>query len=232
MVLDWADGVRLDAWKELVEKRWLKEDAEFAAMAMRNADNRGDGGTHCGGNRSFERFMAKLVCIYMEQPSFISCHVSYLTITFLFVMQVAEAQPGEEITEMYAYDKFRLKNPDLSLPQLQLPVYFGHAQEDIRNYCNMVQEKYPEVEDARYVETDDESLLLSGHGLPHGRLRCLNTVAKPRLTTSFTRLKSTLTADSPPIPPRRQPRGSTSTSDVSFPHSHPFSNFCSCMAKC
>ena len=42
------------------------------------------------------------------------------------------------------------------------------------------------MEDARYVETDDESLLLSGHGLPHGRLRCLNTVAKPRITTSFT----------------------------------------------
>ena len=39
MVPDWADGVRLDAWKELVEKRWLKEDAEFAAVARRNADN-------------------------------------------------------------------------------------------------------------------------------------------------------------------------------------------------
>ena len=84
MVPDWADGVRLDAWKELVEKRWLKEDAEFAAVAMRNADNRGDGGTHCGGNRSFERFMAKLVCIYMEQTLiyFLSCFLLDHNISF------------------------------------------------------------------------------------------------------------------------------------------------------
>ena len=93
------------------------EDQEFAAVARRNTENRGDGGTHYARNRSFERFIGKLVCIYMEQPSFISRHVSYLIrITFLFVMQVAEAPPGEEITEMYAYDKMRLKKPDLSLP--------------------------------------------------------------------------------------------------------------------
>ena len=58
--------------------RWLLEDQEFAAMANRNAMNRGEGGTHCGGSRSFQRFFAKLVWIYMEQPSFISCHVSLL----------------------------------------------------------------------------------------------------------------------------------------------------------
>ena len=46
---------------------------------------------------------------------------------------------------MYAYDKMRLKKPDLSLPQPQLAAYFGAAQEHIGNYRNMVQEKYPEV---------------------------------------------------------------------------------------
>ena len=145
---------------------------------------------------------------------------------------MADAEPGEEITEMYAYDQFRLKARDLSLPQPQIPVYYGNAEEHIGNYCTMMKEMHPEVDFPLFEETDDEVVLLSGHGLEHGRTKCLNTVVRPRLTTSFTRLKSTLTEDSHPIPPRSQPRGSTSTSDVSFPHSHPFSNFCYCMAKC
>ena len=146
---------------------------------------------------------------------------------------MADAAPGEVITEMYAYDLFRAKKGiDLSLPQPQLPVYYGNAEEHISDYCTLMKEKHPEVDFPLYVPTDDEVVLLSGHGLEHGRTKCLNPVIRPRLTTSFTRLKSTLTSDSPPIPPRRQPRRSTSTYDVSFPHSHPLSNFCYCMAKC
>jgi hypothetical protein len=46
--------------------RWLRVDEEFAAMSMRNSENRGDGGTHRVGNRSFDRFKGKKVCTYME----------------------------------------------------------------------------------------------------------------------------------------------------------------------
>ena len=200
-------------------------------MARRNAKNRGEGGTHCGGNRSFQRFFEDLVCISMEQPLFIFCHVSYLIrITFLFVMQVANAKPGEVITEMFAYDKYRSKrHRDPKLPPPQLPVYYGNAEEHIEDYVTLMKEKHPHMDAPLCEETDDDVVLLSGRGLEHGRTKCLNPVIRPCLTTSYSRLKSTLTFDGPPIPPRRQPRRSTSTYDVSFPHSHPLSNFCYCM---
>ena len=44
--------------------KWLKEDEEFAAVARRNAENRGDGGTHCAGNRSYTRFKGKMVLLH------------------------------------------------------------------------------------------------------------------------------------------------------------------------
>jgi hypothetical protein len=56
-----------------------------------------------------------------------------------------------------------------------------------------------------HVETDEESLLLSRHGLQHGHLRVLNTKVNPILTTNFTHLKAVHTKDSPPIPPRCHP---------------------------
>ena len=215
VVPDWADGTRLDAWKELVKTRWLLEDQEFAAVARRNAKNRGEGGTHRGGNRSFQRFFEDLVCISMEQVLVIFCHVSYLIrITFLFVMQVAKAKPGEVITEMIAYDKYRSKRKDPKLTEPQLPEYYGNAGEHIGDYITEMKEKYPHLDFPLEEETDDDVVLLSGHGLEHGRTKCLNPVIRPRLTTSFTRLKSTRSSDSPPIPPRRQSR--TSTHDVSF----------------
>jgi len=57
----------------------------------------------------------------------------------------------------------------------------------------MVQSRHPEVDDPRRAETDEESLVLSGHGLQHGRLKVLNSKVKHSLTTSFTRLKAVLT---------------------------------------
>ena len=69
----WANG-KEDAWEALA-KRWLGEDAEFKAVSLRNQANRGDEGTHCAGNRNHDRFKAKMVCIYMERPAFISRHV-------------------------------------------------------------------------------------------------------------------------------------------------------------
>jgi hypothetical protein len=145
-------------------------------------------------------------------------------------MQVAEAPPGEEIHNIMVYDMMRRKKPDASVPLDSLPEYYGNAREHIEDYYRMVQSRHPEVDDPRHAETDKESLVLSGHGLHHGRLKVLNTKVKHTLTTSFTRLKVVLTPDSAPIPPRDQPR--RPKYDVSFPHFHPLCDFRSCMAKC
>ena len=123
---------------------------------------------------------------------------------------------------------------DLSLPQPQLPMYYGDAGEKMEKYYEKYRERHPHVDFPKYEETDEESLLLSGGGLPHGRLPCLNAKVMPTLSTSYTRLKASLPKDSPLIPPPRQTRASTyrdPMNDVSFPHSHPLSNFCYYMAK-
>ena len=159
-------------------------------------------------------------CIYFSSCSYL------LTMPFLFAMQVADRPEGEVIYDAMVYEKMRMKKPDLSQPQpQQFPEYFGHAQEARDAYCATVMARHPEVEDPLSVETDEESLLLSSHGLPHGRLEWMNAAVKHSLTTSFTKVKATNT--SAPIPPRRQSR--RPTYDVSFHH---LSYFRSCMAKC
>ncbi|XP_071679743.1 uncharacterized protein [Lolium perenne] len=70
----------------------------------------------------------------------------------------------------------------------------------------MVRHRHPEVDDPMSAEVDEESLVLSSGGLPHGRLAMLNKAVKHTLTTTFTRLKAGLTKDSPPLPPRRRAR--------------------------
>lgn len=144
-------------------------------------------------------------------------------------MQVAEAQPGEVIHDVAVYEMMRRKKPNYSEPQPSLPVYFGTAQNDLGNYSTMVKARHPHVDDPIHAEIDEESLVLSGHGLQHGRLKILNKKVKPTLSTSFSRLKATYPADGPPIPPRGQPR--RSAEDVSFSRFHHLYDFCSCMAN-
>jgi hypothetical protein len=122
---------------------------------------------------------------------------------------------------MMVYDAMRMKKADPRLPQPQEPEYYGHGKNNIDNYCETVKERHPHVIDPMREETDEESLLLSGGGLPHGRLPCLNQKVKPTLTTSYTRLKASHPKDSPHIPPPRQTRRATGRDTVSFPHSHP-----------
>jgi hypothetical protein len=148
----------------------------------------------------------------------------------MFAMQVAEAPPGEKIHDIMVYDMMRRKRPDASAPPDAAPQYYGNAGEHIESYCQIVQSRHPEVDDPRRAETNEESLVLSGHGLQHGHLKVLNTKVKHSLTTSITHLKAVLTPDSAPIPPRDQPR--RPKYDVSFPHFHPLCDFRSCMAKC
>ena len=140
-------------------------------------------------------------------------------------MQVAEAREGEVIHDALVYEKMRMKKPDLTQPQPNWPEYFGNAKEGIVDYCNMVKARHPEVSGPLDVDTD-ESLLLSSHGLGHGRLNFMNAAVKHSLSTTYTRVKAVNTSDIP-LPPHRQPR--QPTYDVSFYH---LSYFCSCMAKC
>ena len=142
---------------------------------------------------------------------------SYLIrITFLFAMQVSERPEGEVITDAMVYDKMRMKRPDLSQPQPQpYAEYFGNAKEAITEYCRVVQERHPEVADPLEVVTDEEALLLSSRGLGHGRLDFMNAAVKHNLTTTYTRVKSGLTADSTSLPRRPKPR--RPTVDVSIP---------------
>ena len=151
--------------------------------------------------------------------------------TFPFAMQRAALGPEEEMSDLEIYNKMRLKKPDLSQPQPSLPEYFGTYAEDVENYCEMVRHRHPEVDDPMSAEVDEESLVLSSGGLPHGRLAMLNKAVKHTLTTTFTRLKAGLTKDSPPLPPHRRARQQPAY-DVSFPHFHPLSDFRSYIAKC
>lgn len=146
---------------------------------------------------------------------FPSC--SYLIrITFLFAMQVSEYPEGFVITDAMVYDRMRMKKPDLSQPQPQEhPEYFGRAGEFITSYRHVMKERHPEVDDPLEMETDQEALLPSSRGLPHGRLGFLNAAEKHKLSTSFTRVKSGLSADSTCIPPRGKTR--RPAYDVSIP---------------
>jgi hypothetical protein len=137
----------------------------------------------------------------MECITFIFPSCSYfIRITFLFAMQVAEALPGEEIHDVMVYDMMRRKKPVASAPPDAAPQYYGNAGEHIEDYCQIVQSRHLEVDDPRCAETDEESLVLSGHGLQHGRLKVLNAKVKHSLTTSFTRLKAILTPYQCPYP--------------------------------
>ena len=59
MIPDWAEH-KEDAWEALVT-RWVGGNPDFDAVSKRNNANRGDQGTHSGGNRNLDRYMEKLV---------------------------------------------------------------------------------------------------------------------------------------------------------------------------
>ncbi|KAK1678238.1 hypothetical protein QYE76_039086 [Lolium multiflorum] len=169
---EWAEQHR-EAWEELIRARWLRQDEEFAAVSRRNMENRGTGGTHCAGNRDYTRFKGK---------------------------KVAEAPPGVVLHDAQIYDMMRTKQkPNPALPQ---PQYYGNAKAAKEDYCDMVKSRHPEVDDPLSIPVDEESLVLSGHGRPHGRFPWMNKAVKPTHSTSYTRLKHTLTADSPQPRPR------------------------------
>jgi hypothetical protein len=124
-------------------------------------------------------------------------------------------ETGVMPTDMQVWLAMRLAPPDLSEPQLALPLYYGNTAEDFSSYSGTLQDFHPEVDDPAAVEVDETSVIVSGRGWQHGRYRILNAVIQP--TTTLTRVKATLTADCPSIPP---PRRTTTRVDVSYSHFH------------
>jgi hypothetical protein len=130
-------------------------------------------------------------------------------------LAMQEADLGRQVSDLTAWQRMKMKKPDLQQPQPSLPEFYGTAEEDLRTYVETVQSLHPEVDDPIAEEADEASLILASGGSAHGRLRILNSVTTP--TTTITRLRAILPADS--ILPHRQPRRSTSI-DVSLSRFH------------
>jgi hypothetical protein len=115
-------------------------------------------------------------------------------------MQFCET--GVMPTDMQVWLAMRLAPPDLSEPQPALPLYYDNTAEDFSFYSDTLQGFHPEVDDPAVVEVEETSVIVSGRGRQHGCYRVLNAVIQP--TTTLTRVKATLTADFPSIPPPRR----------------------------
>src|SRR3954466_1738512 len=142
--------------------------------------------------------------------------------TYNISLAMQEGKLGRPVGDFEAWDSMRMKKPDLSQPQPQLPEYFGTAQEDCARYLEVMVGFNPELEDARTAEPDERALVVSGGGLQHGRQRVMDKMTPRTPTLSLTRIKATLGADDPAPPPRRRP--SQLGYDVSSSHFHPFSD--------
>ena len=112
---------------------------------------------------------------------------------------------GESVSDMKAWEKIKLKKPDLSKPQPSLPEYYGEAKEKLDLYCSKFQGLNPEVDDPLAHETDMRALVLAGGGREHGRYFIADTVTPHMPDLSLTRVKSTLTADDPDVTRHRRP---------------------------
>ena len=146
----------------------------------------------------------------------------FLLDTHNISLAMQEAKLGRPCSKFETWDSMRMKKPDLSQPQPQLPEYYGTAQEDGAEYLKALVGFNPEVDDPRGADPDERALVVSGRGLQHGRLRVLDRVTPCTPTLSLTRVKAILTVDDPAIPPPRRP--SQPSYDVSFPHFHPLSD--------
>jgi hypothetical protein len=124
-------------------------------------------------------------------------------------------ETGVMPTDMQMWLAMRLAPPELREPQPALPLYYGNTAEDLSSYFDTLKGFHPEVDDPTAVEVDETSVIVSGRGRQHGRYRILNTVIQP--ITTLTRVKATLTADCPCVPP---PRRITTWVDVSSSHFH------------
>lgn len=210
----WADG-KEDAWLAL-SARWRGEDAEFNALSERNKANRGSGGTHCAGNRNHGRFKAHMVYMYTWNNLYLFPFVILLDTHNIF-LSMQETHLERPCSDYEVWEMMKQKKPDMSQPQPSLPEFYGTAKEDGANYLEAFTGFHPEVEDPRAAETDERAVVVAGRGREHGRFKILDRVIPRTPALSLTRIKATLTADDPAIPPRRPSRAND---DVSFSHFH------------
>jgi len=111
-------------------------------------------------------------------------------------LAVQEEKLGRPASWYESWESMRMKKPDLSQPQPQLPEYFGTAQEDGAKYLEALVAFNPEVDDPRSADPDERALVVSGGGLQHGRLCVMDKMTPRTPTLSLTRIKATLTASS------------------------------------
>lgn len=134
---------------------------------------------------------------------------------------------GRDVSYYEVWEIMKMKAPDLTQPQPQLPEFYGSAEEDGARYLSTFQGLNPEVDDPRSEETDPRALVVASGGFKHGRLKVLDKVTPRTSDLTLTRVKATLTADDPPIPPRRR----SSHTDVSSTPFHHLSDIRSLLAK-
>src|SRR3954470_18605199 len=77
-------------------------------------------------------------------------------------LEVREEKLGRPVGDFEAWDSMRMKKPDLSQPQPQLPEYFGTAREDGARYLDAMVGFNPKLEDPRTAEPDERALVVSG----------------------------------------------------------------------
>ena len=116
-----------------------------------------------------------------------------------------EESTGGFVSDVKAWEKMKMKKPDLSKPQPSLPEYYGKAKENLDLYCAAFKGFHPEVDDPMEHETDVRALVVAGGRREHGRSKTADTVTPHVPDLSLTRVKSTLTADDPAITRHRRP---------------------------
>jgi len=136
-------------------------------------------------------------------------------------LALQEADLGEPLTDMQTWERMKMKKPNFSEPQPSQPDYFGTAKEGLKAYVESFKGINPEVDNPLRHDTDERAVVLAGNGWEHGRSLCLSAVMPRTPALSLTRVKATLTADDPPVLPRRPSRARP---DVSFSQFHSLSD--------
>jgi hypothetical protein len=136
-------------------------------------------------------------------------------------LALQEADLGEPLTDMQTWERMKMKKPNFSEPQPSQPDYFGTAKEGIKAYVETFQGINPFVDNPLRHDTDERAVVLAGNGCEHGRPLMLSAVLARTPELGLSRVKATLTADDPPVLPRRPSRARP---DVSFSQFHSLSD--------
>jgi hypothetical protein len=115
-----------------------------------------------------------------------------------------EAVEGVQLSDLGVWKRSKLKK---KLKYADEKPMYGKAEETLDNYTQVFTQLHPEVDDPLQEEVDERAVIVAGSGRPHGRHCLLDSMLTP--TTSLTQIRATSTSDSPAIPPRPRPGGSS-----------------------